>query len=64
MCFCFNGEGALVAHRPEDCGERLPKARSGAQPLVESVKPPLQESKGAVHTAPFLVDRPGNAYPL
>jgi hypothetical protein len=64
MCFCFNGEGALVAYRPDDCGEGLLKARSGAQPLVGSVKPSRQESKGAVHAAPSLVGRPGNAYPL
>ncbi|RJT41847.1 hypothetical protein D3227_03885 [Mesorhizobium waimense] len=26
MCFCFDGENAVAAYRPDDCRERLPAA--------------------------------------
>ncbi|CAN7501901.1 hypothetical protein [Mesorhizobium sp. LjNodule214] len=26
MCFCFDGENAVTAYRPDDCRERLPAA--------------------------------------
>ena len=30
MCFCFDGESAVVAHRPDGCRERLPVASDPA----------------------------------
>ena len=27
MCFCFDGENAVAAYRPDDCRERLPATR-------------------------------------
>ncbi|QPC92326.1 hypothetical protein [Mesorhizobium sp. INR15] len=26
MCFCFDGESAVAAYRPDECRERLPDA--------------------------------------
>ncbi|BCG72634.1 hypothetical protein MesoLj113a_37920 [Mesorhizobium sp. 113-1-2] len=40
MCFCFDGENAVAAFRPESCGERLPGA--GAEQPVRSQAEPSQ----------------------
>ncbi|UVC18662.1 hypothetical protein [Mesorhizobium onobrychidis] len=28
MCFCFDGDNAVAAYRPDDCRERLPATRA------------------------------------
>ncbi|MDX8519456.1 hypothetical protein [Mesorhizobium dulcispinae] len=40
MCFCFDGENALRAYRPDDCRDRLPVA--GALGLIASRAGPDQ----------------------
>lgn len=36
MCFCFDGESAVAAYRPDECRERLPAARVFASPPIAS----------------------------
>ncbi|UDL89783.1 hypothetical protein LGH82_32895 [Mesorhizobium sp. PAMC28654] len=36
MCFCFDGESAVAAYRPDGCRERLPAVRGFASPLNAS----------------------------
>ncbi len=41
MCFCFDGESAVAAYRPDDCRERLPVASAPAsRPDAYSGEPP------------------------
>ncbi|RWD65024.1 MAG: hypothetical protein E5V89_07610 [Mesorhizobium sp.] len=36
MCFCFDGENALRAYRPDDCRDRLPGASARALVRIAS----------------------------
>lgn len=38
MCFCFDGENAVAAFRPERCREHLPGARA-EQPVHSQAEP-------------------------
>lgn len=42
MCFCFDGESAVVAFRPENCRERLPGAGIRAERPTASQWEPSQ----------------------
>ena len=44
MCFRFDGERAVVAHRPDDCRERLPAASARASSPIASGGEPGQLS--------------------
>jgi hypothetical protein len=42
MCFCFDGDNAVTAYRPENCRERLLDASARAERPVTSQSAPNQ----------------------
>jgi hypothetical protein len=63
MCFCFDGESALVGYRPEECSERLPAVRAGLlRPDVSNSYP--RDGEGAIEATPSPATKQVSAYPL
>lgn len=52
MCFSFDGESAVAAHRPETCGERL-AAASALAPVVDHPSGGLSPPAAAVSFKPL-----------
>ena len=44
MCFCFDGENALTAYRPDDCRDRLPAESARAPDLIASHAEPDRDA--------------------
>ncbi|TJV04979.1 MAG: hypothetical protein E5Y12_10555 [Mesorhizobium sp.] len=55
MCFCFDGDNAVAAYRPDACRDRLTGA--GAPPHYRSVAGEAQPARPALPDERKLIER-------